>query len=144
MIDGVGIEHLGSSLQEPTGWSERPVSPSVRRTAIRFAVATLVILGAAPLMTIAAERKRESLRQRRRQHGGTPLRRLADTEGPILSVVPGAQTVAALGAILLTALAVTAIVGGTETRIRRFEPDALVLLIAYIGALAAVALVRST
>lgn len=66
---------------------------------------------------------------------------LAYTDGPILAAVSPTQTVAALGAILLTALAVAAMVGGTETRIRRLEPDAVILLIAYVGALAAVTLV---
>ena len=36
-------------------------------------------------------------------------------------------------------LAVAAIVGGTETRLTRSEPDAILVLIAYIGALVAVA-----
>lgn len=65
---------------------------------------------------------------------------MAYTDGPILAAVAPTQTVAALGAILLTALAVAAIVGGTETRIRRMEPDAVVLLIGYIGAVVAVTL----
>jgi hypothetical protein len=38
------------------------------------------------------------------------------------------------------ALAASAIVGGTETRIKRSEPDAVVLLLAYVGALVGVAL----
>jgi cation:H+ antiporter len=61
-------------------------------------------------------------------------------DGPILAAVDPAQTTAAIGAILLMALAVAALVGGTETRIRRLEPDAIVLLVAYIGAVTAVAL----
>ncbi len=65
---------------------------------------------------------------------------LAYTEGPILAAVSPALAVAALGAILLTALAVAAIVGGTEARIRRLEPDALVLLLAYLGAVATISL----
>lgn len=65
---------------------------------------------------------------------------IAYTEGPILAAVSPTQVVAALGAIILTALAVAAIVGGTETRIRRLEPDALVLLIAYAGTALAVSL----
>lgn len=64
---------------------------------------------------------------------------LAYTDGPLLSAVNPDQVVPALGAILLMALAASAIVGGTETRIKRSEPDAVVLLIAYVGALAAVA-----
>ena len=60
-------------------------------------------------------------------------------KGPILSAIEPAQTTAAVGAILLMALAVAAIVGGTETRVRRLEPDAIVLLVAYLGAFAAIA-----
>lgn len=63
----------------------------------------------------------------------------AYTKGPILAAVSPTQVVAAVGAILLMALALAAIVGGTETRIWRFEPDAVMLLIAYVGALVAVA-----
>ena len=65
---------------------------------------------------------------------------LAYVDGPILSAVAPTQVVAAVGAILLMGLAVAAIVGGTETRIRRFEPDAVVLLIAYVGTLVVVGL----
>lgn len=65
---------------------------------------------------------------------------LAYTDGPILAAVSPTQVVAAIGAILLMGLAVAAIVGGTETRIKRFEPDAIVVLLAYIGAMVAVAL----
>ena len=65
---------------------------------------------------------------------------LAYTDGPLLGAVESTQVVAALGAILLMGLAVAAIVGGTETRIRRSEPDAILVLIAYVGALVAVAL----
>ena len=62
------------------------------------------------------------------------------TEGPILAAIDPAQTTAAVGAILMMALAVAAIVGGTETRIRRLEPDAVMVLVAYVGMLVAVAL----
>ncbi|MEX2133827.1 MAG: hypothetical protein WEB67_06750 [Acidimicrobiia bacterium] len=65
---------------------------------------------------------------------------LAYTDGPILAAVSPTQVVAAIGAILLMGLAVAAIVGRTETRIKRFEPDAVVVLLAYVGALVAVAL----
>lgn len=64
---------------------------------------------------------------------------LAYTDGSILAAVKSTQVVTALGAIVLMGLAVAAIVGGTETRIRRLEPDAILVLIAYVGALAAVA-----
>ena len=65
---------------------------------------------------------------------------LAYTEGPILAAVSKVQVVAALSAILLMAIAVAAIVGESETRLRRFEPDAIVLLVAYGCALAVIAL----
>lgn len=61
------------------------------------------------------------------------------SKGPILAAVSPDQGVAALGAIVLMALAVASIVGGTETRVARLEPDAIVVLVAYIGLLIAVA-----
>lgn len=64
---------------------------------------------------------------------------LAYRPGPILGAVDAAQVVAGAGAILLMALAVAAIVGGTETRVWRLEPDATVLLVVYVGLLVAVA-----
>lgn len=67
---------------------------------------------------------------------------LAYADGPILASVAPTQIVAALGAILLMAIAVAAIVGDSETRARRLEPDAIVLLVAYVGTLVAVALAR--
>jgi hypothetical protein len=65
---------------------------------------------------------------------------LAYTSGPILGAVSQAQVVSALGAILLMAIAVAAIVGESETRLRRLEPDAIVLLLFYGAALTAIAL----
>lgn len=57
---------------------------------------------------------------------------IAYTEGPILSSVSPTHAMTGLGAILLMAVAVAAIVGESEqTRIRKLEPDAIVLLIAY-------------
>lgn len=56
---------------------------------------------------------------------------LAYTDGPILGAVAPVQVVSGVAAILLMAIAVAAIVGDSETRVRRFEPDALVLLGAY-------------
>ena len=65
---------------------------------------------------------------------------LAYTEGPILAAVSQSQIVAGLGAILLMAIAVAAIVGESErTRFRRLEPDAIVLLAAYAATLTAIA-----
>lgn len=65
---------------------------------------------------------------------------IAYTEGPILAAVAQTQIVSALGAILLMAIAVASIVGESETRIRKLEPDAIVLLIVYAAMLVAVAL----
>ena len=62
--------------------------------------------------------------------------------GPLLAAVDPAQAVAAVGAILLMALALTALVHGRETRVGRLEPDAVLLLLAYVGSLYAVWLVR--
>ncbi len=65
---------------------------------------------------------------------------LAYTEGPILAAVSQSQVVAGLGAILLMAIAVAAIVGESErTRFRRLEPDAIVLLTIYAATLTAIA-----
>lgn len=63
------------------------------------------------------------------------------TDGPLLAAVDPGQATAAMGAVLLMALATPAIVTGSETRIRRLEPDAVVLLAAYVGALVAIAAV---
>lgn len=63
---------------------------------------------------------------------------LAYTGGPILTAADPSQAVAAAGAILLMALALAALVHGFETRVRRLEPDAVVLLLGYVGALVAV------
>jgi len=64
---------------------------------------------------------------------------LAYTDGPILAAVAPSQVVSALGAILLMAIAVAAIVGDSETTARRLEPDAIVLLVTYALALTAIA-----
>lgn len=64
---------------------------------------------------------------------------IAYTRGPILAAVDPAQTVAAVGAILLMALALSAIVHGFATRVRRLEPDGVIVLVAYVLVLVAVA-----
>jgi cation:H+ antiporter len=65
---------------------------------------------------------------------------IAYTEGPILAAASQSQIVSALGAILLMAIAVAAIVGESErTRFRKLEPDAIVLLIIYAATLTVVA-----
>lgn len=58
--------------------------------------------------------------------------------GPILAAVDPAQAVAGVGAILLMALALAAVIHGTETRIRRLEPDAVLVLVVYVALLVAV------
>ncbi len=62
----------------------------------------------------------------------------AYTKGPVFAAVDPAQVVGAVGAILLMALALAAIIQGSETRIGRLEPDALLVLFVYLGALLAV------
>jgi hypothetical protein len=52
--------------------------------------------------------------------------------------VDPAQAVAAVGSIILMALALAAIVHGEETRAHRVEPDGIMLLVAYCGCLVAV------
>jgi cation:H+ antiporter len=63
---------------------------------------------------------------------------LAYFPGPILAAVAPAQAVAGVGAILLMALALAAVIHGTETRIRRLEPDAVGVLLVYVLLLGAV------
>ena len=68
---------------------------------------------------------------------------VAYTEGPILAAVDATQAVAAMGAIFLMALSLAAIVGGSEIRIGRLEPDAILLLLVCIGTLVAVGVAAS-
>lgn len=63
---------------------------------------------------------------------------LAYTPEPILAAVAPAQAVAGVGSILLMALALTAVVHGTETRFRRLEPDAVAVLLGYVVLIGAV------
>jgi cation:H+ antiporter len=55
--------------------------------------------------------------------------------GPILGAVSMNQLIPGIGAILLMAIALGAIVHGSDTRLRRGEPDAVLLLAAYLGLL---------
>mgnify|MGYP001822406896 CR=1 FL=1 len=65
---------------------------------------------------------------------------IAYTDGPILATVSQTQVLSALGAILLMSIAVAAIVGESEqTRLRKLEPDAIVLLLSYFVTLTAIA-----
>jgi cation:H+ antiporter len=68
---------------------------------------------------------------------------LAYTRGPLLAAVGPAETVAGVGAILLMAIALAAVVHREETRIMRLEPDAALVLLAYVGVLGAVAAASS-
>jgi cation:H+ antiporter len=58
--------------------------------------------------------------------------------GPMLSAADPGHAVAGTSAMLMMALALAALVHGTETRLRRLEPDALFLLLAYFGGLFAI------
>jgi len=58
--------------------------------------------------------------------------------GPILAAVDPAQAIAGIGAILMMALALAAVVHGERTRVSRFEPDALLVLATWILLLVAV------
>jgi cation:H+ antiporter len=62
---------------------------------------------------------------------------LAYLPGPILVAVDPAQVIAGVGAILLMAIALAAVVHGTRTRILRLEPDAVLVLVTYVVLLAA-------
>jgi Ca2+/Na+ antiporter len=66
----------------------------------------------------------------------------AYTPAALLQSIDPSQATAGVGVILLMALALAALVHGTETRARRLEPDAILLLVAYAGALFAVWNVR--
>lgn len=57
--------------------------------------------------------------------------------GPILAAVAPAQVIAGMGAIVLMAIALAAVAHGARTRIRRLEPDAVLLLLVYVLVLAA-------
>lgn len=55
------------------------------------------------------------------------------TSGPILAAVSSGQTlIAGLGALLLMAIALGGVVHGERTRVERGEPDAILLLLAYV------------
>ncbi|MFN3258562.1 MAG: sodium:calcium antiporter [Ilumatobacter sp.] len=65
---------------------------------------------------------------------------IAYRPGPILSSVEDVHLVAGSGAVLLMALALASITSGQANRAQRLEPDSIVLLVAYAGAITAVAL----
>ena len=62
----------------------------------------------------------------------------AYVDGSMMSSVDPGQAVGGVSAILLMAFALAALVHGTETRARRLEPDALLLLVVYLGGVYAV------
>jgi cation:H+ antiporter len=60
---------------------------------------------------------------------------LAYTDGPVLDAISVGQMVPGIGAILMMAIAIGALVGGRGTRLRRGEPDAVLVILAYLGLL---------
>jgi cation:H+ antiporter len=63
---------------------------------------------------------------------------LAYLPGPILAAVSPVQALAGLGAILMMAVALAAVIHGEETRIRRLEPDAVLVLVIWASLLGAI------
>lgn len=63
---------------------------------------------------------------------------IAYRPGPVLAAVDEVNLVAATGSILMMALALASIVSGQANRAHRLEPDSVVLLVAYVGCVAAV------
>ena len=164
----------------PTGWGhELGYQASLRSMLIRFGVAAVIVLVAAPIVALSAKGIADeagigqtlvgtlllgvttslpelvaSLTAARigaydlavgNLFGSNAFNMVAllvadvaYTPGPILAAVAPAQTVAGVGAILLMALALAAVVHGTETRIARLEPDAFALLAVYLALLVAV------
>jgi len=164
----------------PTGWgvSTRATRP-LRATVLRFTIAAVVVLVAAPLVATSAGGIAETTGLSETFVGAlllaatTSLPELvasvaavriaaydlavgnlfgsnafnmialfaadaADRSGPILAGVSTGQAVAGVGAILLMALALAAVVHGERTRIQRLEPDAVLVLATYVLLLGAV------
>lgn len=63
---------------------------------------------------------------------------IAYRPGPVLAAVDEVTLIAATGSILMMALALASIVSGKANRASRLEPDSIMLLIAYVGCVAAV------
>ncbi|NCD18847.1 MAG: sodium:calcium antiporter [Actinobacteria bacterium] len=162
----------------PTGWSSDG-QLAVRPAAVRFGLATAVVLVAAPLLARSGEAI-AALAGVSQTFVGAALLAVATTlpelvvsltavrigahdlavgnlfgsnafnmfvivlvdvahvEGPVLAAVDATQAIAGVGAILLMSLALAALVHGVETRVRRLEPDAVLLLVIYVTLLAAV------
>jgi cation:H+ antiporter len=172
----------GEVLPVPTGWT-KPAPGALRPVVLRFAIATLLILLAAPTVAYAGRDIAAASGMGETFVGTTLLAvstslpelvasiaavrigahdlavgnlfgsnafnmaalvivDVAYAPAALFSSVDPGQAVAGVGAILLMAFALAALVHGTETRARRLEPDAILLLVAYIGALFAVWSVR--
>lgn len=165
-------------LPAPTGWA-KPEGGMLRSAGLRFTIAALVILGAAPWLARSAK-EIASISGVGETFVGTALLALTTSlpefvasiaavhigahdlavgnlfgsnafnmaalvladaaylPGPILAAVDPAQAVAGVSAILMMALALATLVHGTETRVRRLEPDAVFVLLAYAGGLTAI------
>lgn len=146
----------------PTGWSgPEETHHRLRYEVARFGAAALVILVAAPflgalLLAVATSLPELVASLAAVRIGAYDLAvgnlfgsnafnmtilfaaDVAYLPGPILAAVDPAQVVAGVGAIMLMAIALAAVVHGTRTRIRRLEPDAVALLATYVVLLAAV------
>lgn len=169
-----------SALLEPIDLDRSANQPALRSVIVKFSVAAVGILFAAPVVSLSVKRIADASGVSESFLGTTlvaittslpelvvaltavkigahdlavgnlfgsnavnmavlVLVDLTFVKGPVLAAVDPSQVVAGVGAILLMALAISAIVGGTETRIRRLEPDAIVVLAAYVGVIIAVA-----
>lgn len=165
-------------LPVATGWT-KPARGQLRPAVLSFAVAAVVILGAAPLLARSARELATATGLGETFVGAAALALatslpelvaaiaavrigahdlavgnlfgsnafnmaallFADAAylpGPMLAAVDPSQAVAGTSAVLMMALALAALVHGTETRARRLEPDALLLLLAYLGGLVAI------
>ena len=174
-------EHDGSGeIIAPTGWGEEAEAGApLRSVVIRFGLAAVVVLVAAPVVALSAKGIADETGVGQTFVGTFLLAAttslpelvasltavrigahdlavgnlfgsnafnmvalfaadLAYFPGPILAAVSPAQAVAGVGAILLMALALAAVIHGTETRIRRLEPDAVGVLLVYFLLLGAV------
>lgn len=164
----------------PTGWARQAeATHSLRHEVARFAVATLVILVAAPVLALSGKGIADETGVGQTFVGALLLAvttslpelvaslaavrigaydlavgnlfgsnainmtilfaaDLAYRPGPVLAAIAPAQIIAGVGAILLMAIALAAVVHGIRTRIRRLEPDAVLVLVAYVLLIGAV------
>jgi cation:H+ antiporter len=167
----------------PTGWADSGElardANAIRRLAVRFSVAALVILLAAPVLAISGQGIAAEAGIGETFVGSAMLAvatslpefvaavvavrigahdlavgnlfgsaafnmaillfaDLAFTSGPILGAVDPSTVVAGVAAIFLLSIALAAIVHGERTKANRLEPDAMVLLAAYLLMLGAI------